>query len=199
MRRLGVGCVLLALSMSSWAALPTDENPETGNLVAGKAMTSRGELDFSLRATDGRRYRPADWRGRVLAVVFGYTHCPDYCPTTLARLAQVTRLLPAGAAFQPLFVTLDPQRDSFKVLRPYVRAFHPALLGLRGSPAQTGQIAGQFRVLFEKVQESPGDYSLDHSGGIFLVDRQGRLRLKEADSLSPEVIARDIGHLLREE
>jgi len=136
-------------------------------------------------------------------VAFGYTHCPDYCPTTLARLGQATRLLAAGAAFQPLFVTLDPQRDSFKLLRPYVRGFHPALLGLRGSPAETQALAGQFRVLYEAVQESVQEsasyYSLDHSGGIFLVDRHGRLRFKEPDQLSPADIAADISLLLAED
>lgn len=165
----------------------------------GKPMASRGELRFALRATDGRIYRPADFQGRVLAVAFGYTHCPDYCPTTLARLGQATRLLAAGAAFQPLFVTLDPQRDSFKVLRPYVRGFHPAMLGLRGSPAETQALAGQFRVLYETVQESAAYYSLDHSGGIFLVDRHGRLRFKEPDQLSPADIAADISLLLGED
>jgi protein SCO1/2 len=165
----------------------------------GKALESRGELSFALRATDGRIHRPADWQGQVLAVVFGYTHCPDYCPTTLARLGQATRLLPVGAAFQPLFVTLDPLRDTFKVLRPYVRGFHPAILGLRGNPAETEALAGQFRVLFEKVEESATYYSIDHSGGIFLVDRHGRLRYKEPDQLSPAEIAADISLLLGED
>lgn len=162
-------------------------------------MAAQGELDFRLQDTHGRESRLADFRGRVVAVVFGYTHCPDYCPTTLARLAGVTRRLDNPAAFAPVFVTLDPERDTPAILGAYVNAFHPALLGLWGDLDQTSEAARRFRVLFEKVQEPDGSYSVDHSGGIFLIDRKGMLRLKEPDNLGVDDIVQDIRSLLQEQ
>ena len=164
----------------------------------GKPISSHGELDFTLQGPDERTRRLADFRGKVVAIVFGYTHCPDYCPTTLARLAGVTRQLGKPADFVPIFVTLDPERDTPSVLGAYANAFHPDMVGLRGGPTQTAEAARHFRVLFEKVQEPDGSYSVDHSGGIFLIDRQGRLRLKEPDNLSTKEMAQDIKSLLQE-
>lgn len=187
--RLRLVLIFLALAVWATSALPAP---------FGKPMTSQGELDFSLQDTKGRQSRLADFRGRVVAVVFGYTHCPDYCPTTLARLASATRRLDNPPEFMPVFVTLDPERDTAPVLGAYVNAFHPALVGLRGDLAQTSNAARRFRVLFDKVQEPDGGYSVDHSGGIFLIDRQGNLRQKETDNLSVTEIAQDIEALLLE-
>lgn len=184
--------LLLVAGLSGWAssALPAP---------FGKPITSQGEPDFRLRDAKGAERRLADFRGRVVALAFGYTQCPDYCPTTLARLAQTTRQLQNLERFVPIFVTLDPERDTPAVVADYVTAFHPGLLGLRGDLVQTGEAAKRFRVLFEKVHAPEGGYSIDHGGGIFLIDSKGVLRLKEPDNLSAEQIAQDIELLLQEQ
>ena len=119
----------------------------------------------------------ADFRGKVVAVFFGFTHCPDVCPTTLAELAAVTRELgPDGAGLQVLFVTLDPERDA-ALLKQYVPAMHPSFLGLYGDAAVTARAAQEFKVFYQKQPAQSGGYSLDHTAGTYIFDREGRLRV----------------------
>jgi protein SCO1/2 len=172
--------------------------PAASAAPLGKVITAQGETGFTLQDTHGRPTRLGDFHGRVVALVFGYTQCPDYCPTTLARLAGITRLVGDSAGFVPVFVTLDPERDTLPILAAYTAAFHPDLRGLRGDLSQTAAAAHAFRVLFEKAEDGHGGYTVDHSGGIFLVDRKGALRLKEEDRLDVQDIARDIRSLLQE-
>jgi protein SCO1/2 len=149
----------------------------------------------TLELTDqtGRPRRLEDWRGKVVVLFFGFTHCPDVCPTTLADLSQVMKQLgPDAERVQVLFVTVDPERDTPEVLGKYVGAFDPRFLGLYGDAAATQRAAREFKVFFEKRKSADG-YSVDHSGQTYVIDPQGRLRL----FVRPERLASDLPDDLR--
>ena len=144
----------------------------------------------TLELTDqtGRPRRLEDWRGKVVVLFFGFTHCPDVCPTTLADLSQVMKQLgPDAERVQVLFVTVDPERDTPEVLGKYVGAFDPRFLGLYGDAAATQRAAREFKVFYEKRKTADG-YSVDHSGQTYVIDAQGRLRL----FVRPDRIAADL-------
>ena len=155
----------------------------------------------SLALTDhhGKPRRLEDWRGKAVVVFFGFTHCPDVCPTTLADMAQVVRQLGAdGERVQVLFVTVDPERDTQEVLAKYVPAFNPRFLGLRGDLDATRAVAKEFKVYFEKRPgETPGAYSVDHSAQAYVIDPQGRLRLFVRHERIAEDLAPDLRALLQ--
>jgi len=140
----------------------------------------------------------ADFRGKVVVLFFGFTHCPDVCPTTLAEFnAALQQLGDAAKRVQVLFVTVDPERDTPEVLGAYVTAFNTDFLGLTGTPEQIAKVAREFKVIYQKAEGSqPGSYSVDHSAGTFVFDEQGRLRLYASYGLGSEAIAKDIGRLL---
>ena len=141
----------------------------------------------------------ADFRGKVVVLFFGYTTCPDICPTMLARLASVMQTLGGDAErVQVLFVTLDPERDSAERLKTFVPWFHPSFLGLRGDTEQTKTVTKEFRI-FSARKEVGGElgYVLDHSSGAYVFDPAGQLRLYVKDTASVEDIAVDIRQLLR--
>ena len=142
----------------------------------------------------------ADYRGKAVALFFGYTQCPDVCPTTLAALAGAMKLLgPDADRVQVLFVTVDPERDTPDLLAKYVPAFDPRFVGLRGDAAATERTAREFNVIYQKVPGSaPDRYTMDHSAGTYLFDPQGRLRVYEGNAASPEVFAHDLRALLAE-
>jgi protein SCO1/2 len=154
-----------------------------------------------LELTDhnGQRRTLEDFRGKVVVVFFGFTHCPDACPTTLAELATVSRELGADAdRMQVLVVTVDPERDRPEVLRKYVPSFNPTFLGLYGTPAETVAAAKEFKVYFQKQQLPMGNYSIDHSAGTFVFDKQGRLRLFGQYGAGAKALLHDIRLLLKE-
>lgn len=145
--------------------------------------------DFHLVGDDGKPRELADFRGKVVALYFGYTHCPDVCPMTMAELGRAVRLLGEDAArVQGVFVTVDPRRDKPMVLAKYVRSFHPEFLGLYGNAAQTARTADEFKV-------EAGEH---HSTPVFLIDPAGRLRLVAHADASAESIAHDVRLLLRQ-
>jgi protein SCO1/2 len=140
-----------------------------------------------------------DFQGQVVVIFFGYTTCPDICPTTLARLADVMKALgPDAARVQVLFVTLDPERDSGERLKTFVPWFHPSFLGLRGDAAQTRAVSEEFRV-FSARKEVAGElgYVLDHSSGAYGFDPAGRIRLYVKDAASIDDIVVDLRQLLK--
>jgi protein SCO1/2 len=135
--------------------------------------------DFKLPDTAGKVRSVEDFRGKAVIVFFGYTQCPDACPTTLAEIADAKRLLGAeGAKVQPVLISLDPERDQPEMLKAYVNNFGPDFIALRGTPEQTAAIAKDFKVFYRKVAGStPGSYTLDHSAASYVYDPKGRLRL----------------------
>jgi cytochrome c oxidase subunit 3 len=155
--------------------------------------------DFQLTDYNGQPRRLSDFRGKVVAVFFGYTHCPEVCPATLAELAAAVKELgPDGGKVQVLFVTADPERDTPEVLKQYVSAFDPAFVGLRGTPEQTAQVAKDFRLIIRKNRGvDANNYTVDHSAGTYLYDASGKLRLYVRYGQGADVFAEEIGQLLK--
>jgi protein SCO1/2 len=134
--------------------------------------------DFQLTDHTGKPRTLADFKGKVVAIFFGYSHCPDVCPTALGELASVARELGKDAArMQVLLVTVDPERDTPAVLAQYMPAFHPDFLGLYGDAEATTRTAKEFKVFFQKQPLPAGGYTVDHSAGTYIYDPAGRLRL----------------------
>ena len=131
---------------------------------------------FALTDQNGVRRTDADFRGKLMLVYFGFTYCPDICPTDLQQMAlAVDQLGPAGETVQPVFITVDPARDTVEHLKDYMALFHPRFVGLTGDAAAIRQAARAYRVYYEKVErEDKSDYTLDHSAFIYLMDRDGR-------------------------
>jgi protein SCO1 len=154
--------------------------------------------DFALTDHTGKKRTLADFRGKVVVVFFGYTRCPDVCPTTLAELKAVKEQLGEGGKnLQVLFVTVDPERDTPKLLANYVPAFDPSFLGLYGDPAATAKVAKDFKVFYQKVPgKTPESYTVDHTAGSYVFDTQGRLRLFARYGNAANLVA-DIQTLLR--
>ncbi|MGA9667181.1 MAG: SCO family protein [Gallionella sp.] len=152
--------------------------------------------DFHLTDHNGRPRSLSDFRGKVVVMFFGYTHCPDVCPTTLANLAHTMHLLGNDAGrVQVLFVTIDPERDTREILAKFVPAFDPAFLGLYGDAQATASAAKNFMVDYQKVPAKKG-YFMDHTSFIYLVDTQGKVRLLAGDREPDELLAQDIRLLL---
>lgn len=146
---------------------------------------------------NGQRRSLGDFKGKVVVVFFGFAHCPDACPTTLAELATVARELgPDAGRLQVLFVTVDPERDTPDVLRQYVPSFHPTFLGLRGTPDEIAATAKEFKVYVQKQPQPGGSYTVDHSAGTFVLDTDGRLRLFGSYGAGAKALLHDIRLLL---
>jgi len=155
--------------------------------------------NFNLIDATGKARTLADYRGKAVVIFFGYTQCPDVCPTTLAELAEVMKKLgPDADRVQVLFVTIDPERDTQDLLAQYVPAFDPRFMGLYGDAAATERTAKEFKIIYQKQPgATPGSYTMDHSAGTYIFDPQGRLRLYVSYGQGPEVFAHDLRELLK--
>jgi protein SCO1/2 len=153
---------------------------------------------LELPDADGKPRSLADWRGKVVVVFFGYTQCPDVCPTTMAELAQIrTQLGADGDRLQTVFVTIDPERDSPEVLKAYLANFGPTVVGLRGDAEQTKAAAKEFKVFYAKVPgKTPGSYTMDHSAASFVFDPAGRVRLFVPYGADTKLLTGDLKQLL---
>lgn len=155
------------------------------------------QADFHLLGADGKPHSLADYRGKVVVLFFGYTHCPEVCPTTLADLAQVMRLLGADAQkVQVLFVTLDPERDTQEVLGKFVPAFDSSFMGLYGNAQATNQAARAFGVNYSKQASPNGGYTLDHTDGTYLIGVDSRPIWLSRYGQQAEFLVQDIKLLL---
>jgi protein SCO1/2 len=156
--------------------------------------------ELSLPDADGKLRTLADFKGKVTLVFFGYTQCPDVCPTTLAELAAVKRDLGKdGERVQGVFVSVDPQRDTPQILKAYMASFDPGFVALRGTPEQVQEAARQFKVFFAQVPgRSEGSYSVDHTAGTYVFDAQGRVRLFVRYGSGAEALRHDLKLLLDE-
>ncbi len=155
--------------------------------------------DFNLTDHTGHARRLNDFRGKVVAMFFGYTHCPDVCPTTLSEFALALKLMGKDAErVRVLFVTVDPERDTPALLAQYVPAFNPGFLGLFTDAASLAKLAAEYKVVYQKsAGSSPQDYLIDHSAGTYVYDPQGRLRLLVPYGSQPKAIAQDLIALLQ--
>ncbi|RPJ48637.1 MAG: SCO family protein [Betaproteobacteria bacterium] len=153
---------------------------------------------LALTDHNGQRRTLADFRGKVVTLFFGFTHCPDVCPTTLAEMAVVMKELGSDAArLQVLFVTVDPERDTADVLKRYVPAFHPDFLGLTGSAAEIASAAKEFKIFYQRQNLPGGGYTMDHSAGTYILDGEGRLRLFAQYGVGAPALLHDIRLLLK--
>ena len=190
----------LALAIGVFAALAVLKPAAAPKFEAVDITGVEWGRDFKLTDHTGRTRTLADFRGKAVAMFFGFTHCPDMCPTAMAELAEVMKLLGDEAGrVQVLFVTVDPKRDTAAVLSQYVPAFHPSFLGLYGDARETERTAKEFKVYYHaNTPNANGAYSVDHSGQVLVFDAQGRLRLLMKPDLSPEAMAHDLRLLLKE-
>ena len=166
------------------------------DITGGKAFGN----DFSLLDPDGNVRTMADFKGKAVVMFFGYTQCPDICPTTLTEMQQVMTLLgPQADKVQVLFVTVDPDRDTAAILKQYVPAFDPRFLGLRpADEAALEKVTKDFKIYYKKVPgTSPNSYTMDHTAGSYAFDPEGHLRLYIKHAQGPETLAQDLKELLK--
>ncbi len=154
--------------------------------------------DFSMPDQHGQRRSMADFKGKVVLVFFGFTQCPDVCPTTLGDLAAVKQKLGAkGEKLQVIFASVDPARDTPEILQAYLANFDPSFLALRGSDEETARMAKDFKVYYKRVEgQTPGSYTMDHTAGDYIFDPEGRLRLYSRYGTPVDTLAKDIEQLI---
>lgn len=154
---------------------------------------------LALNDHTGKARTLADFRGKVVVIFFGFTQCPDVCPTTLAEMAKVVKALGVdGGKVQVLFVSVDPERDTRELLRQYVTAFDPTFLGMVGDAEATARAAKEFKIYVQKQPAKGGGYSVDHSAGTFILDQQGQLRLFAQYGAGAQALLGDIRTLLKQ-
>ena len=189
-------CGLLALGIGILGAC-TESKPQFRGVDITGADYAR---DFRLADHNGQLRSIQDFKGKAVIVFFGYTQCPDVCPTTMTEMLQVKQLLGAdGDKLQVLFLSLDPERDTPEVLKAYMANFDPSFLGLyAGSPDELAALAKDFKVFYKKVEGStPGSYTMDHTASSYLYDPQGRLRLFSRYGTPVEALTDDVRLLLK--
>lgn len=182
--------VVLSVALLAACSPPTFNNVDIAGADFGH--------DFSLTDHTGTRRTLADYRGKVVAIFFGYTQCPDVCPTTMADMALVKKKLGAdGEKLQVLFVSVDPERDKREILAEYVPGFDPSFVGLYGTPEEIARTAKEFKVFFQKVAgKTPTSYTVDHTAGTYVFDKDGRIRLFLKYGGDVDLIVADLKKLL---
>jgi len=190
---------LIAASILAFALLGCSPKASFTNVdITGSTAFGK---DFSLLDPDGKTRTLEDFKGKVVVMFFGYTQCPDVCPTTLTEMEQAMNLLgPQSNQVQVLFVTVDPQRDTAAILKQYVPAFDPRFLGLRpADDAALDKVTKDFKIYYKKVPgSSPGSYTIDHTAGSYAFDRNGQLRLFIKHAQGPQTLAQDLKELLKQ-
>jgi protein SCO1/2 len=155
--------------VSLFGARPWHTGPPSAEKIGGP---------FTLSMAGGRRVSDSDFRGKWMLIYFGYTHCPDICPTTLADIAQVLdKLGPLADEVQPIYISIDPERDTPETMASYAKQFDPRIIGLSGSPADIAAAAGQYHVFYARKDfsgEAKGDYAMEHSAFVYVVDPGGK-------------------------
>ena len=197
-RRFGSIALALGAALTAGGLLPgcKDKAPSFKSTdITGADYGRSLTLD---NASTGKPVSLKDFRGKLVLLFFGFTHCPDVCPTTLLKAAKVKEQLGADAGkLQVLFVTVDPERDTAEVLSKYVPAFDPSFIGLRGDPAEIAKAAREFKVFYQKVPNRDGSsYNVDHTAASYILDTEGRLRLFVRHTQPVEEIAADLRQLL---
>ena len=193
MIRLGIFCLALLV-----AGPATAQASHSLELLRGE--NSGINPRYVLQDPNGRSVSSEDFRGRFQLISFGYTYCPDVCPTTLVEMAEILKQLGKQAdSFQAIFISVDPERDSGQVLKTYTEFFDPRILGLTGSPALVRRAADNFKIRYAKVRDpggDPGRYAVDHSAGMILLGPHGEFIKKFAFSTPVPEVAKQLGDLL---
>lgn len=196
-----VAAGLLAFALVKGARLLTGFEPARSGAIVATSEAALGG-PFTLVDGDGKTVTNADFRGRFMLIYFGYGFCPDVCLTELQAMGQALDMLEPKAAKQitPVFITVDPARDTPASLKSFVRAFHPRLVGLSGTPEQTAAIAKAFRVYYRLGQPSKpgaGDYLVDHTSFFYLIGPDGGFRVVLRGGVGAEAIARALEQLVK--
>lgn len=181
-----------------------DKPGQAGSVSASKPSFNAVDItgadyarSLSLKDFDGRQRDLAEFKGKVVFVFFGFTQCPDVCPTTMAELAEVRRRLGAdGERVQGVFISIDPARDTPQVLKGYLQAMDPSFIGLTGTPEQIEAAAREFKVFYQKVPTSEGNYTMDHTAGAYVFDPEGHVRLFVRYGLGADKVTADLKQLL---
>ncbi|MGB3290443.1 MAG: SCO family protein [Burkholderiaceae bacterium] len=193
LQRRGFLATLIAASLSLYGCSRSDELKDIHGIDMSGTDIGR---DFLLTGTDGQQHDLSDFKGKAVLIFFGFTQCPDVCPTALLRAAQVKEMLGKdGDQLQVLFITVDPERDTPEVLKAYVSAFDPSFMGLYGDLDQTAKTAKNFKAYYAKVPTG-SSYTMDHSAITYVYDRAGRLRLGLRHTQTAEEYAADIRQVL---
>jgi protein SCO1/2 len=191
-----LGLVLLSLLIVGLLGCSPKPSFKNVDITGSTAFAN----DFSLLDTNGNIKTMADYKGKVVVIFFGFTQCPDVCPTTLTEMEDALKLLgPKADKVQVIFITVDPERDTASVLAQYVPAFNPRFIGLRpADEAGLEKVAKDFRIYYKKVPGSKsGSYTMDHSAGSYVFDQTGQLRLYIKHAQGPEVLAHDLKAILQ--
>jgi protein SCO1/2 len=156
------------------------------------------DTSFKLRDFNGRTRTLEDFKGKVVVLFFGFTHCPDICPTTMTDLKKTMNLLKDKASgVQVIFITLDPARDTEDVLKKFIPTFNSSFLGLTGSESEIDKVTTQFKIFYKKVNDgSKAGYTIDHSAGLYVIDKNGSVKLHISNGEKPEDIASDLEKLI---
>ncbi len=189
--------VVVGLAVAYWTLRPMLGN-ETSGSDGYFLATPMKAPDFTLTSQDGRRITPEDFPGKLLAVFFGYTSCPDVCPLTLSNLSRALEETEGSTdRIQVLFVTVDPERDTPERMAAYLRAFDPSFLGLTGTEDEIRSVASEFGVFFARHGDGES-YTVDHTARVFVIDPQGRIPLTFPSDATPEGMAQAFSRLLKE-
>ena len=171
----------------------------SGLLVLSSARANQVGGDFSLMDQEGDIFHLEKLRGQVVLLFFGYTYCPDICPTELSRLVLVKgQLGPMADRVSGIFVSVDPERDTPEVLKRYLGYFDPSFIGLTGSASEIQQVADQYKARFRKYQGDSGQYSMDHSANLYVIDKKGQLASVVPYGLPPQHVVNLVRELLVE-
>ena len=194
-RRTAIASVA-TLSMGGLLAACSESKPQFKSIDLTGADYAK---DFQLPDQNGKVRTLKDFAGKIVVVFFGFTQCPDVCPTTMTELAEAKRLLGAdGQKVQGVFITVDPQRDTPEVLKAYVGNFDPTFVALRGTPEQVAATTKDFKVYFKRVEgKTATSYTMDHSAASFVYDTQGRLRLYTRYGSGVQALVSDLQLLLK--
>lgn len=192
------GAVALAMT-AGWLAACSPSSPSAPAFKSINLTGADYAQGFSLLDHNGQPRTLKDFPGKIIVLFFGFTQCPDVCPTSMAELAQVKQQLGKdGDKVQGIFITLDPERDTPELLKAYMVNFDPSFLALRPTLAQLPQVAKDFKIYYKKIEgKTPGSYTLDHSAGSYIYDTQGRLRLYSRYGMGAEALTSDIALLLK--
>jgi protein SCO1/2 len=197
-RRRLVASLVLGFAACSLAFV-TGCSPDKPKFNAIDVTGANYAKSFALKDHTGQERKLTDFKGKVVVVFFGYTQCPDVCPTTMTELVEVKRLLGAnGDKLQAVFITVDPARDTAELLNAYVTNFDPSFVALIPTPEQLVEVAKEFKIYYKKVDgKTPTSYTMEHSAGSYIFDGQGQVRLFSRYGSGAQALTQDIAVLLK--
>ena len=174
------------------------QKPQEQSFIGTDIGSVSMNTTFKLHDFNGHIRTLEDFKGKVVVLFFGFTHCPDICPTTMIDLKKTMALLKDKAsAVQVVFITLDPARDTEAVLKKFIPAFNDSFIGLTGSEADIDKVASQFKIFHKKVNDgSKAGYTIDHSAGLYIINKDGKVKLHMSNGQKPEEMASDLAKLI---